>query len=251
MIGELVDAVGRRWVTEATADPQLVLIIAAVALIASFLPVLARLFAQAGTIIHEMGHVLAAWMSGRRVWGIRVHSDTSGVMLSRGRPHGPGMLLTALAGYPAPALLAWALAWSVGAGHAGAGLTIYQLLLVLAVLLSRNIVGILSCLVSSVATGLIWWYAEDLTVVYTVAVLAVVYAVAAIRGVLGLLQVHTAALRPSHPVTKHRAHQAQARATDAALAASATRSAVPTVVWLMVLLLLVLVVSAAALRSLV
>lgn len=250
MIGELVDAVARRWVTDAAADPQLVLLIAAAALVASFVPVLARLFSQAGTIIHEMGHVLAAWMSGRRVSGIRVHSDTSGVMLSRGRPHGPGMLVTALAGYPAPALLSWGLAWSVGAGHAGAGLTLYQLLLVLAVLLSRNVVGILSCLASLIATGLIWWYADDLTVVYTVTVLAVVYAVAAVRGVLGLLSVHTARLRPSDPATKQRA-LTRARATDAALAASATRSAVPTWVWLMVLLLVVLVVSAASLWTLV
>lgn len=37
--------------------------------------------------------------------GIRLHSDTSGVTVSRGKRTGPGMVLTTLAGYPAPAVL--------------------------------------------------------------------------------------------------------------------------------------------------
>ncbi|MDO5493423.1 MAG: M50 family metallopeptidase [Nesterenkonia sp.] len=249
MIGEVFDAVARRWTSDAVADPQVVLILAAAAMAASFVPVLARLFSQTGTIVHEMGHVLAAWLTGRRVSGIRVHSDTSGVTLSRGRPRGPGMLLTALAGYPAPALLAWGLAASVGTGHAGAGLTLYQALLVIALMLSRNVVGVLSCAVSLVATGLIWWYATDEVVVYTVAVLAVVYAVAAVRAVLGLAGVHVRALTGRRSHRGHRAAE-QTRTTDAALAARASSLPLPTAVWLVLLLLVVGVVSAAALWTL-
>jgi hypothetical protein len=38
------------------------------------------------TIAHEGGHALVALLVGRRLAGIRLHSDTSGVTLSRGRP---------------------------------------------------------------------------------------------------------------------------------------------------------------------
>jgi len=42
------------------------------------------------TIAHEGGHALVALLSGRRLQGIRLHSDTSGLTVSRGKPRGPG-----------------------------------------------------------------------------------------------------------------------------------------------------------------
>src|SRR5688572_18310971 len=54
------------------------------------------------TIAHEGGHALMALFTRRKLQGIRLHSDTSGVTVTRGRPNGPGMVLTALAGYLAP-----------------------------------------------------------------------------------------------------------------------------------------------------
>ena len=57
------------------------------------------------TIVHEAGHALVAVLVGRRLSGIRLHSDTSGLTLTKGKPYGPGMVLTALAGYVAPSLL--------------------------------------------------------------------------------------------------------------------------------------------------
>src|SRR5699024_12319039 len=56
------------------------------------------------TITHEGGHALVALLTGRRLTGIRLNRDTSGVTLSRGRPRGAGIVVTLLAGYPAPAL---------------------------------------------------------------------------------------------------------------------------------------------------
>ena len=44
-------------------------------------------------------------LTGRRLTGIRLHSDTSGLTLSVGRPSGPGMVFTAAAGYLAPSLV--------------------------------------------------------------------------------------------------------------------------------------------------
>ncbi len=42
------------------------------------------------TITHEGGHAVAALLAGRRLQGIRLHSDTSGLTVSSGRPSGPG-----------------------------------------------------------------------------------------------------------------------------------------------------------------
>ena len=44
------------------------------------------------TIAHEGGHALMALLTRRKLEGIRLHSDTSGVTLTRGRPTGPGMV---------------------------------------------------------------------------------------------------------------------------------------------------------------
>ena len=57
------------------------------------------------TIAHEAGHAVAALATGRRLTGIRLHSDTSGLTLSVGRPRGFGMIVTAAAGYVSPSLV--------------------------------------------------------------------------------------------------------------------------------------------------
>jgi hypothetical protein len=57
------------------------------------------------TIAHEAGHAVAAIATGRRLTGIRLHSDTSGLTLSVGRPRGFGMIVTAAAGYVSPSLV--------------------------------------------------------------------------------------------------------------------------------------------------
>lgn len=57
------------------------------------------------TIAHEAGHAVAALLTGRRLTGIKLHSDTSGLTLSVGRPTGAGMVVTAAAGYVSPSLV--------------------------------------------------------------------------------------------------------------------------------------------------
>ena len=58
-----------------------------------------RVARNAITIAHEGGHGLVALLTGRTLTGIRLHSDTSGLTVSRGKPHGIGMILTAAAVY--------------------------------------------------------------------------------------------------------------------------------------------------------
>ncbi|MFE3449548.1 M50 family metallopeptidase [Nonomuraea sp. NPDC059194] len=100
------------------------------------------------TIAHEGGHALVALLSRRQLQGIRLHSDTSGVTLTRGRPTGPGMIFTALAGYLAPSLLGLAGAWLTAEGRVT--LLVWSVLgfLVCMLLLIRNLYGALILLVT-------------------------------------------------------------------------------------------------------
>ena len=85
-------------------DPStwLVLATAAVALVAVAADAVWRWSRNVVTIVHEAGHAVVALATGRRLTGIRLHSDTSGLTLSVGRPSGPGMVLTTAAGYLSP-----------------------------------------------------------------------------------------------------------------------------------------------------
>ncbi|BCK68696.1 hypothetical protein Srufu_026490 [Streptomyces libani subsp. rufus] len=66
-------------------DPSLWLVIAtAVLALGAVVPRTAwRLARNAVTIAHEGGHGLIALLTGRRLDGIRLHSDTSGLTVSR------------------------------------------------------------------------------------------------------------------------------------------------------------------------
>lgn len=105
------------------------------------------------TIAHEGGHALVAVLCGRRLAGIRLHPDTSGLTVSRGRPTGPGVVATLLAGYPAPALLGLAAAWVLATGYAVALLWGCVGLLAALVVQVRNWFGLWSVLVTGVAVA--------------------------------------------------------------------------------------------------
>lgn len=122
----------------------------AVALAVVLLPTPWRLTRTVVTIVHEAGHALAGLLVGRRLRGIRLHSDTSGVTVSRGRPSGPGMVFTTVAGYPAPALLGLAFAGVITTGLPSAVLVVAAVLLVAVLLLIRNLYGAFAVVASAV-----------------------------------------------------------------------------------------------------
>lgn len=101
------------------------------------------------TIVHEAGHALVAVLVGRRLRGITLHSDTSGVTVSRGKPTGPGMVLTAFAGYVAPSLIGLGLAALMVAGKITMLLWVMTALMLAVLVMIRNVYGV----VSVVATG--------------------------------------------------------------------------------------------------
>ncbi|WP_425457139.1 M50 family metallopeptidase [Amycolatopsis cihanbeyliensis] len=108
-----------------------------------------RLARNVVTIVHEAGHALVAVLAGRRLRGIRLHSDTSGVTVSRGKPSGPGMVLTTLAGYPAPALLGVLFAVLLSSGWMAVLLGIAAALLLGVLVMVRNAYGVFAVIASA------------------------------------------------------------------------------------------------------
>jgi len=113
---------------------------------------------QVVTIAHEGAHGLIAALVGRKLAGIRLHSDTSGVTVSRGKPTGAGMIAVLLAGYPGPALFGLAAAFVLSRGYAVALLWGLLLALVILLLQIRNLFGLWSVLVfGALVFGVSWW----------------------------------------------------------------------------------------------
>ncbi|MCT2591855.1 M50 family metallopeptidase [Streptomyces sp. N2-109] len=119
-----------------------------------------RLARNAVTIAHEGGHGLVALLTGRRLDGIRLHSDTSGLTVSRGKPHGIGMVLTAAAGYTAPSLLGLGGAWLLAADHITALLWGATALLLAMLVMIRNAYGVLTVVVTGGAFLLVSWLTD-------------------------------------------------------------------------------------------
>lgn len=117
-----------------------------------------RLVRGVVTIAHEAGHAAVAALTGRTLMVITLHSDTSGLTVSRGRPTGPGMVATLAAGYVAPSVL----------GVAAVGLLVAErttlllwgtIVLLAAVLaLIRNVYGALSVVSTGAVVGMLSWY---------------------------------------------------------------------------------------------
>lgn len=147
-----------------TGSPPLAtvwLTIAASALLV-LVPLTWRVTRHVVTIVHEGGHGLVATLSGRRLSGIRLHSDTSGLTVSRGRPTGAGMVFTLLAGYTAPALLGLGAAWMLGLGRAPGLLWVLLSLLALLLVQIRNWFGLWSVLVTGAVVFSVTWFGSEL-----------------------------------------------------------------------------------------
>lgn len=156
-----MEVLGRFWAqVSATAPPLPPSVLWGTAGAAALLvlsPTLWQITRHAVTIAHEGSHGLVALAAGRSLSGIRLHSDTSGLTLSSGRPTGIGMVLTCAAGYTGPGLFGLGAAALLAAGHA-VGL-LWALLGLLAVLLVqiRNWYGLWSVLATgAVVFGATW-----------------------------------------------------------------------------------------------
>lgn len=111
------------------------------------------------TIAHEGGHAFAAAVTGRRLLGVRLHSDTSGLTLSAGKPTGVGMALTLFAGYVTPSLLGLGGVALLRAGRITLLLWLSILLLALMLLLIRNLYGVVSVVGTGAVIFALSWFA--------------------------------------------------------------------------------------------
>lgn len=151
------------------------------------------------TLVHEAGHALVALLVGRRLQGIRLHSDTSGVTLSRGRPRGPGMVAMLAAGYLAPAVLGLGAALLLADGRALLLLWSLVALLVLVLLWIRNAFGLLVVLLVGTAVALVTWYAGAQAQTAAALLVAWLLLLAAPRPLVELLLAGRAGRRGSDP----------------------------------------------------
>ncbi|WP_369261943.1 M50 family metallopeptidase [Streptomyces sp. R35] len=142
-------------------DPDLWVVIATlVAALAVIVPHgVWRVSRNAITIAHEGGHGLIALMTGRSLSGIRLHSDTSGLTVSRGKPTGLGMILTAAAGYTAPPLLGLGGAALLGEGRITLLLWLATALLMVMLVMIRNAYGALTVVLTGGMFLLVSWLA--------------------------------------------------------------------------------------------
>jgi Peptidase M50B-like len=110
------------------------------------------------TIAHEGGHAAVAAMTGRRLHGVRLHSDTSGLTVSAGRPTGVGVVATLLAGYLSPSVLGLAAAAVLGSGRVLPVLWVAIVLLGVLLLMIRNLFGVVSVVVTAaLLVAVIFW----------------------------------------------------------------------------------------------
>ncbi|ONK11522.1 M50 family metallopeptidase [Streptomyces sp. MP131-18] len=151
---------GRVTGTQPGPELWLILATAAVALAAVAPFGVWRLSRNTITIAHEGGHGLMALVTGRRLEGIRLHSDTSGLTVSRGKPTGFGMILTAAAGYTAPSLLGLGGAALLSEGRITALLWGATALLLALLVMVRNAYGMLTVVLTGAAFLLVSWLTE-------------------------------------------------------------------------------------------
>ncbi|WP_128379535.1 M50 family metallopeptidase [Streptomyces cavernae] len=145
--------------TQPDPDTWVVLATAAAALAVVVPHRIWRLARNAITIAHEGGHGLVALLTGRTLTGIRLHSDTSGLTVSRGKPTGLGMILTAASGYTAPPLLGLGGAALLAAGHITALLWLATALLIVMLVMIRNAYGALTVVVTGGTFLAVSWLA--------------------------------------------------------------------------------------------
>ncbi len=221
----MLDVLGEIWeratTTQAAPTPLVGLVLAVVALLLVAQPTTYRWIRHGVTVVHEAGHAAVAVLVGRRLSGIRLHSDTSGLTVSRGKARGPGMIVTLLAGYPAPAVVGLLGAWVLGQGYAVALLWALVLVTALMVIFVRNLYGLWVLLVLGAGVAAASWWLPTVVLVWLAWLVVWTLLLAAPRSVLELAR-----------------QGRRARGSDAGQLAALTH--LPTALWVGVFLLVTL-----------
>ncbi|MGP7960038.1 M50 family metallopeptidase [Sanguibacter sp. A247] len=138
------------------------------------------------TAVHEACHLLVAALTGRTIMGIRLHTDTSGLALSKGRASGPGMVLMTAAGYTGPAVVGLAAAFGVGRGYDVGVLWALVVLALFVLLMIRNWYGLWTILVTLALLGALTWWGTPEVHAFAAHATALVLLVGSVRAVVEL-----------------------------------------------------------------
>lgn len=177
----------RATATQPVPDLSLVLATGAVALLLVWAPATWPWVRLGVTVVHEAGHAVVAVLVGRRLRSIHLHSDTSGLTVSSGKPRGPGMVAMLAAGYLAPAALGLLAALMLAAGRSVGLLWLLLALLAALIVWVRNGYGFLVLLVGGGSVVLLTTYAGPQVQSVAAYLLTWVLLLAAPRPLLELL----------------------------------------------------------------
>ena len=156
----LTEIWGRATATQPVPDARFVVATGVVALVLVLAPATWPRVRLGVTVVHEAGHAVVAVLVGRRLRSIRLHSDTSGLTVSRGKPRGPGMVVMLAAGYLAPAALGLLAAVLLADGRSVGLLWLLVVLSAALILWVRNGYGFVVLVVGGAAVLLVTWYGD-------------------------------------------------------------------------------------------
>ncbi|WP_084073796.1 M50 family metallopeptidase [Demequina sp. NBRC 110052] len=160
-MNEIWDQVWADLTAVVEAPPSSVWIPLSAVAVCLAVPALWHVVRHVVTIAHEAGHGIVATLTGRRVSGIRLHSDTSGLTESYGEARRLPLSLVALAGYPAPALLGLGASALLADGRSPLVLWLVMLVLAVVLLFIRNVYGFLVVILAIGAFGWVAWAGGD------------------------------------------------------------------------------------------
>jgi hypothetical protein len=147
-----------------------------------------QVFGLFTTLVHELGHAVAAVLTGRMVRGIRLHRNHSGEALSSGTGRA---VLSGVMGYPAPAVVGAAQLWCAFNGYTSIALLAGGVALLLTLLVIRNLFGVLVVLGSVAVSAGLWFYATPTVQGYALLVLGIALLVGSVRALATVIGVHT------------------------------------------------------------
>lgn len=113
------------------------------------------------TLVHELGHATMAVLVGRKVHGIVVRADSSGLAVTAGKKNGFGRILTTWAGYPAPAITALAAAAAATTGYSGIALFVFTVLSAWGLVMARSVTSVAVFITAVAGFGSLWWFGDD------------------------------------------------------------------------------------------
>ncbi len=187
-IDSLLPALLARTVPIAIPVPVLGAILVAAAAL-SLPRVTWQYFGLFATLVHELGHAVAAILTGRAVHGIRIRRNHSGDALSSGRGVF-GTVVSGVFGYPAPAIVGAAQLWSVFAGFTSVALFAGGIVLILTLFVIRNVFGAVVVFVSAGISALLWFFATPTVQSYALLVIGIALLVGSVRALLTVIDVH-------------------------------------------------------------